>query len=159
MAQSDNLMNFCIRFYQQSAGGSNTCKNPIKMKTFKFYLLCLSLFAAVSLVEAQSSEVPSTIISALNEGDASQLSACLNANVELVIDNKNDVFSKQQASGIISDFFRKNRVSGFQLLHKGNKDLASFAIGMLKTSNGNYRVYVLTRKNEIQQLRIEPSND
>ena len=129
------------------------------MKTFKFYLLCLSLFAAVSLVEAQSSEVPSEIISALNEGDASQLSTYLNANVELVIDNKNDVFSKQQASGIISDFFRKNRVSSFQLLHKGNKDLASFAIGMLKTSNGNYRVYVLTRKNEIQQLRIEPSND
>ena len=129
------------------------------MKTFKFYLLCLSLFAAVSLVEAQSSEVPSEIISALNEGDASQLSTYLNANFELVIDNKNDVFSKQQASGIISDFFRKNRVSSFQLLHKGNKDLASFAIGMLKTSNGNYRVYVLTRKNEIQQLRIEPSND
>lgn len=129
------------------------------MKTFKFYLLCLSLFAAVSFVEAQTAEVPSAIISALNEGDASQLSANLNANVELVIDNKNDVFSKQQASGIISDFFRKNRVSSFQLLHKGNKDLASFAIGMLKTSNGNYRVYVLTRKNEIQQLRIEPSND
>ena len=129
------------------------------MKTFKFYLLCLSLFAAVSLVEAQSSEVSSEIISALNEGDASQLSTYLNVNVELVIDNKNDVFSKQQASGIIADFFRKNRVSSFQLLHKGNKDLASFAIGMLKTSNGNYRVYVLTRKNEIQQLRIEPSND
>ena len=129
------------------------------MKTFKFYLLCLSLFLAVPFIEAQSAEVSSEIISALNEGDASQLSAYLNANVELVIDNKNDVFSKQQASGIISDFFRKNRVSSFQLLHKGNKDLASFAIGMLKTSNGNYRVYVLTRKNEIQQLRIEPSND
>ncbi|MEI6752551.1 MAG: DUF4783 domain-containing protein [Paludibacter sp.] len=129
------------------------------MKAFKFYLLCLSLFTVVSFAEAQSSEVSSEIISALNEGDASQLSAYLNANVELVIDNKNDVFSKQQASGIIADFFRKNRVSSFQLLHKGNKDLASFAIGMLKTSNGNYRVYVLTRKNEIQQLRIEPSND
>ncbi len=129
------------------------------MKTIKFYLLCITLFTVVSFVEAQTAEVPSAIISALNEGDASQLSANLNANVELVIDNKNDVFSKQQASGIISDFFRKNRVSSFQLLHKGNKDLASFAIGMLKTSNGNYRVYVLTRKSEIQQLRIEPSND
>jgi len=30
---------------------------------------------------------------------------------------------------------------------------------MLKTATGTYRVYVLTRKNEIQQLRIEPSND
>ncbi len=129
------------------------------MKKLKFYLICLSLFLLVPFTNAQSAEVSSEIISALNEGSAGELSGFLNANVELVIDNKNDVFSRQQASGIISDFFRKNRVSGFQLLHKGNKDLASFAIGMLKTSNGNYRVYVLTRKNEIQQLRIEPSND
>ena len=129
------------------------------MKTLKFYLLLSSLFLVIPLIEAQSTEVPSEIIAALNEGNSSQLSAHLNANVELVIDNKNDVFSKQQATGIITDFFKKNRATGFQLLHKGNKDLASFAIGMLKTSDGNYRVYVLTRKNEIQQLRIEPSND
>jgi len=129
------------------------------MKKIKFFLLLSSLLLVVPLIEAQSTEVSAEIISALNDGNSSQLSAYLNANVELVIDNKNDVFSKQQASGIIADFFRKNHVNSFQLLHKGNKDLASFAIGMLKTSDGNYRVYVLTRKNEIQQLRIEPSND
>jgi len=129
------------------------------MKTIKLLLLTTCLFLAVPMIKAQSSEVSSDIISALNDGDASQLSGYLNANVELVIDNKNDVFSKQQATGIVTDFFRKNRVTGFQLLHKGNKDAASFAIGTLKTSTGNYRVYILTRKNEIQQLRIEPSND
>jgi hypothetical protein len=117
------------------------------------------MLLAVSAIKAQSAEVPSDIISALNNGDSGQLSGYLNANVELVIDSKNDVFSKQQATGIITDFFRKNHVTGFQLLHKGNKDAASFAIGTLKTSSVTYRVYVLTRKNEIQQLRIEPSND
>jgi hypothetical protein len=129
------------------------------MKTIKLFLLCTCLFCAIPLIEAQNSEVSSDIISALNEGDASQLSAHLNANVELVIDNKNDIFSKQQAAGIIADFFRKNPVNSFQLLHKGNKDAACFAIGVLKTSMGSFRVYVLTRKSEIQQLRIEPSND
>ena len=129
------------------------------MRTFKFFLLSACLLLAVPALKAQSAEVPSSIISALDGGDASELSNYLNANVELVIDNKNDVFSKQQATGIITDFFRKNKVSDFQLLHKGNKDAASFAIGTLKTSTGNYRVYILTRKNEIQQLRIEPSND
>ena len=129
------------------------------MKTIRFFLLSICLLLAVPVIKAQSSEVSSDIITALKEGDAGQLSGFLNANVELVIDNKNDVFSKQQATGIIADFFRKNRVNGFQLLHKGNKDAASFVIGTLKTSTGNYRVYVLTRKNEIQQLRIEPSND
>lgn len=129
------------------------------MKTIKLFLLCTCFFCAIPIISAQNTEVPLDIINALNQGDASGLSSHLNNNVELVIENKNDVFSKQQASGIIADFFRKNSVSSFQLLHKGNKDNASFAIGILKTGSGSFRVYVLTRKNEIQQLRIEPSND
>ena len=129
------------------------------MKTIKLFLLSACFFCVVPLMEAQSVEVPSEIITALNSGDASQLSNYLNSNVELVIENKNDVFRKAQATEILADFFRKNKVSGFQLLHKGNKDAASFVIGTLKTSSGSFRLYVLTRKNEIQQLRIEPSND
>ena len=134
-------------------------KNHIQMKTIKRFLLGFSIVFGLSMLQAQSLEVPSSIVTALDAGNASQLSAYLNDNVELMIGNQNDVFSKQQASGIIADFFRKNRVTDFQILHKGNKDAASFAIGTLKTTSGNYRVYVLTRKNEIQQLRIEPSNE
>ena len=133
------------------------------MKTIKLVLLSFLMLSALPNVVAQSSEVSSEIISALDKGDAGKLSAYLNTNVELVVGNKNDVFSKQQASGIITDFFRTNKVSSFQLLHKGNKEATSFAIGEIKTNTGNYRVYVLTRKSGnqtvIQQLRIELSND
>ncbi len=129
------------------------------MKTIKLLLFSFILFAAIPNLHAQAVEVPSGIISALDEGSAGSLSGYLNDNVELVIGAQNDVFSKQQATGIIAEFFRKNRVNSFELLHKGNKDAASFAIGTLKTGSGTYRVYILTRKNEIQQLRIEPSND
>lgn len=134
-------------------------KNLIHMRTIKLFLISFSLFFALPYIPAQTSDFPSEIITALDKGNAGQLSGYLNSNVELVIENRNDVFSKQQASGIISDFFRKNKVNDFLLLHKGNKDAASFAIGTLKTSSGNFRVYVLIRNNEIQQLRIEPSND
>ena len=133
------------------------------MKTIKLVLLSFLMLCALPHVAAQSSEVPPEIISALDKGDAGKLSAYLNTNVELVVGNKNDVFSKQQASGIITDFVRTNKVSSFQLLHKGNKEATSFAIGEIKTNTGNYRVYVLTRKSGnqtvIQQLRIEISND
>jgi hypothetical protein len=133
------------------------------MKTMKLFVMSMVLFVATPFLSAQSVEVPSEVITALNDGDANKLSGYLNANVELVIDNKNDVFSKPQATGIIADFFRKNKVTGFQLLHKGNKDAASFAIGTLRTASGSFRVYVLTRKTGnqtvIQQLRIEPSNE
>lgn len=133
------------------------------MKSIKLVLLSFLMLCALPHVVAQSSEVSSEIITALDKGDAAKLSAYLNANVELVVGNKNDVFSKQQATGIITDFFRTNKVSSFQLLHKGNKEATSFAIGEIKTNTGNYRVYVLTRKSGnqtvIQQLRIEISND
>ena len=133
------------------------------MKSIKLVLLSFLMLCALPHVVAQSSEVSSEIISALDKGDAAKLSAYLNANVELVVGNKNDVFSKQQATGIITDFFRTNKVSSFQLLHKGNKEATSFAIGEIKTNTGNYRVFVLTRKSGnqtvIQQLRIEISND
>ena len=133
------------------------------MKTIKILLISLFVCTALTYVNAQSNEISSEIISALDDGNASEINNNLSANVELVIGNKNDVFSKQQASGIINDFFRTNKVSSFQVIHKGNKDAASFAIGTLKTSGGNFRVYVLTRKQGsnplIQQLRIESSND
>jgi len=81
----------------------------------------------------------------------------------LVVDDKNDIYSKQQASGIITDFFRSKKINSFNVLHKGNKDAASFVIGTLKTSTGTFRVYVLTRKQGatplIQQLRIESTNE
>ncbi len=129
------------------------------MKTTKLFLLCACIFCLLPTLKSQSLEVPAEILNALNSGDAGQLNNYLNTNVELFIENKNDVFSKSQSSQIITDFFRKNHVTGFQLLHKGNKDAASFVIGTLKTSSGTFRLYILTRKNEIQQLRIEPSND
>jgi hypothetical protein len=133
------------------------------MRTIKSLLISLFVLTATSYIAAQSNEISSDIISALDEGNSSDINSFLGANVELVIGNKNDVFSKQQASGIINDFFRTNKVSSFQVIHKGNKDTASFAIGTLKTSGGNFRVYVLTRKQGstplIQQLRIESSND
>ncbi|MBP1677797.1 MAG: hypothetical protein H6Q20_2356 [Bacteroidetes bacterium] len=133
------------------------------MKTKRFILFAATILLTLPFALGQSTDIPSDIFTALNNGDAGKLSAYLNNNVELVIGNKNDVYSKQQASGIISDFFRQNKVTSFQLLHKGNKDAAGFAIGELKTSTGTYRVYVLTRKagNQpvIQQLRIESSNE
>jgi len=132
------------------------------MKSLKFYIFTLLFISSAGALYAQNGEIPNEIVSALNSGDAGKLSGYLNTNVELAISNKNDVFSKQQATGIISDFFRTNHVQSFQVLHSGTKDTSSFAIGTLKTSGGSFRVYVLVRKSGgqtvIHQLRIEPSN-
>lgn len=133
------------------------------MKTIKFIpLFVLFLFFAQSS-PAQNADVHAGIVTALKTGDAPKLASYFNDNVQLVIENKNDIYSKQQAQRIVADFFRKNTVSNFEVLHQSTKEAASFIIGTLYTSGGKFRVSVLTRKNGsntvIQQLRIESNND
>lgn len=133
------------------------------MKTIKLISVSVLLLGVVFLGFAQSNDVPPEIVSAIESGDAARISSFLNNNVELVVENKNDVYSKQQATSIITDFFRNKRVTSFQVIHKGNKDASIFFIANMRTNSGIFRVYVLTRRtgnqNLIQQLRIEPSND
>ena len=129
------------------------------MKTLISFLMLICSFGIVSAQQ----DVSDNILNALAGGDAVTLSSFFNDNVELVVGVTNDVFSKQQATGIISDFFRRNKVSSFQVLHKGTKDTSAFSICTMKAGNASYRVYVLVRKTStrqlIQQLRIESSND
>jgi hypothetical protein len=133
------------------------------MKTKKLLLLLPFLFLGLSVGYAQSGEAPDEIVAALDNGDASKLSSFFISNVNLVIGTKNDFYSKQQASGIITDFFRNNKVNSFNVIHVVPKDAVTVVIGNLKTSGGIYRVYVYTRKagahSVIEQLRIENSND
>lgn len=133
------------------------------MKTKRLFLLLPFLFLGFVSGYAQSGEAPAEIVAALDNGDASKLSSFFISNVNLVIGQKNDFYSKQQAAGIITDFFRNNKVSAFSVIHVVPKDAVTVVIGNLKTSGGTYRVYVYTRKvgsnSVIEQLRIENSND
>ncbi|HOG06147.1 MAG TPA: DUF4783 domain-containing protein [Paludibacter sp.] len=129
------------------------------MKSLMPFIL---LMCSVFVVHAQP-DVSDKILNALTAGDAATLSAYFNDNVELVVGSTNDVFSKQQATGIVTDFFRKNKIQTFQILHKGHKDTSAFAICTMKAGNAAFRVYVLVRMQSgrqfIQQLRIESTND
>lgn len=128
----------------------------------KTLISVLFLMCSVTALHAQR-DVSEDILNAIASGDAVTLSSFFNDNVELVVGSTNDVFSKQQATGIITDFFRRNKVSSFQVLHKGIKDTSAFSICTMKAGNSSYRVYVLVRRTStrqlIQQLRIESSND
>lgn len=133
------------------------------MKTIKILLFAFLMLTLNQAASAQGSGIPGEVVAAISQGNTAKLTPYLGSNVELVIGTKNDVYSKQQAVEIVAEFFRKNTVVDFQILHSGNKDTSSFAIGTLKASTGTYRVYILTRKTDgkslIQQLRIESSNE
>lgn len=130
-----------------------------KMKKLLSIFLILGLAASVAL--AQSTE--ETVSAAIKVGNYKELSKHFDTKVELNIASKEDSYSKAQAELIIKDFFAKEKVTTYTVIHRGKSpDGAKYAIGTLQTSGGKYRTYILTKdvggKARIQQLRIE-AND
>lgn len=104
-------------------------------------------------------QVPNEVILSLKTGDASTLSNYFNENIELVVLDKDDVYSKEQAKQIVASFFSANSPQRFAIIHQGGKEGARYAIGNLTTTTGVFRVYFLLKekgqKAYIHQFRIE----
>ncbi|MDD4226648.1 MAG: DUF4783 domain-containing protein [Mariniphaga sp.] len=130
---------------------------PLLLEKNKFFVI--TLFAVLLFFIPAKSQVPNEIIQSLKSGNARALSAYFNQNVELVIPESDNVYSKAQAQLIVSDFFSSYPPSNFLVIHQGGKEGAFYVIGSLVTSKGYFRVYFLLKKNEgkdfIHQLRIE----
>ncbi len=131
------------------------------MKKIKFLVIAIVLLAGSNIVSAfPIFDIPPKIFDAMKVGNATELSKHFNSSVELVILDKDDVYSKQQAEQILKSFFEKNKVKSFTLLHQGGKEGAQYAIGNLETVSGKiYRVYFLVKESAgqplIHQMRIE----
>lgn len=126
-------------------------QNP--MSVFKTFLLTAIFMLFINAA------VPNDIIQAIKEGNSSLLAKYMNSNIELLVNNVDGIYSKQQAEQILDNFFKKNHPTDFKLVHEGGKDKQKYAIGTLTTKNGSYRVYFLIKySNEvplIHQLRFE----
>lgn len=104
-------------------------------------------------------QVPDEIIASLKLGNARALSEYFNQNVELVVPENDNVYSKAQAQLIVSNFFSSHSPQNFSVIHQGGKEGAQYVIGNLGTQKGTFRVYFLLKKSDgkdfIHQLRIE----
>ena len=111
------------------------------------------------LIQPVNAQVPDEIITCLKAGNAKSLSGYFNQNIELVVPESDNVYSKAQAQLIVNDFFNSHIPETFSVIHQGGKEGAQYVIGNLATSKGTYRVYFLLKKNDgkdfIHQLRIE----
>lgn len=128
----------------------------LSIKKITSLILLLSGFALIS-----NAQIPDEIISSFKTGNSKTLSTYFNQNVELVVLDNDNVYSKAQARQIVSNFFKNftPKPDGFSILHQGGKEGAKYVIGNLLTTNGSFRVYFLLKKNNgkdyIHQLRIE----
>ncbi|MBI5218452.1 MAG: DUF4783 domain-containing protein [Bacteroidia bacterium] len=127
---------------------------------FRILFPIILFIVSVSTAEQiTTTNIPEEIVTAIKTGNAKELAKFFNQNIELVIQNQEDVYSKAQAELIIKDFFSKNTPSDFTILHQGGKEGARYAIGSVKTANGNFRIYFLLKMKNYQplihQLKIE----
>jgi len=130
------------------------------MSTIKKFVITLTLFIGVLFFSNHvMAQVPDEIIQSLKSGDSKTLAAYFNQNVEMVVLENDNVYSKAQAQQIVNKFFSTNPPESFSVIHQGGKEGAQYVIGNLVTGKGSYRVYFLLKKNSgkdyIHQLRIE----
>jgi hypothetical protein len=139
------------------------------MNLIKHRFSILLVFSFLSLFTyAQTpngSYLPEQISTALNEGNVRLLSSFFNANVELVVLDKMDVYSKPQAFLIVQDFFYRYPPTKFTVIRDGTNDTNSaiYAFGDLYTSRGKFRTSILIKiinnQYSIQQLKFVPNNN
>lgn len=128
--------------------------------TKKISFFAILFFALMA--SSASAQVPNDIIKSFDTGNSKLLSGFFNQNVELVVLDNDNVYSKAQAEQIVASFFNsfppvdKN---AFTVIHNSGKEGAKSVIAKLQTTKGNFRVYFLLKKTDekeyIHQLRIE----
>ncbi len=120
-----------------------------------------SLMAIVlvsSLVLNESSI--SAISKALSTGDADSLSDFFDREITLGILDQEGIYSKEEASQLLQDFFSKNAAQSFVQMHQGKSkgQDSQYCIGNLKAGNTTYRVYIYMKVENgryiIQELRF-----
>ncbi len=132
------------------------------MKTF-ISILIFTFFSKSPL--GVTLDISEDITAAIKTGVASNVVKYFSANVDMKIIEKEGVYSKAQAELILKDFFTKNPIKSFSIIHKGaSKNGEQFAIGIYESISGQkIRSYFLFKKTEgglaIQQFRFEPQDE
>src|SRR5690606_17107934 len=123
---------------------------------FKRWLWSLVFVFQFSLVFAQNTV--SGVAQALAKGNIGVISSHFDKAVSLSVSGTQATYSSSQAEMVLKDFFSKNPPQGF-VLEQSKDGNMPYAIGVLKTSSGNFRAYIAARWKDgkllIQEIRLE----
>ncbi len=112
-----------------------------------FSLIFCSIYGQENLLNELSN--------AFASGNAKLLYEKSEDNVKLSLLAKENIYTNEQVRVLLKAFFDENPPIDYTVVHKGNKDNATFVIGDMKTTSKTYRIFYLLNNSLIQQLRIE----
>lgn len=121
------------------------------------YTPFLAIFLAI-LSPAFATAQQSSIESALQKGNATELGTYFAKSVDLILPEDDDTYSAADAITVLSDFFSKQGVKGYKRVHLNapQEGRANYSIGDLYTAKGTYRttIYFDTQQ-KITEIRIQ----
>lgn len=126
------------------------------MKRLLGFLLLVSAWFAPAALRAQApNDVFARIEAAIRVGDVETLSRFFNASVQVTTPEVDQDFSAVQAKHVLKEFFDKNKVRSFALIHRGQSGDSYYAMGEYQSLNGKYDVnLILVRNGNSFQLDI-----
>jgi hypothetical protein len=93
------------------------------------------------------------------QGNADNLSAWFDDNLEIAVVSKGSNASKAQAKQIVKTFFESYSPRSFEVNHTAGRDNMKYALGTLKAGGENFSVTIFVsskgKSYKIQQLKIE----
>ncbi len=91
-------------------------------------------------------ELPDEIKKAFVSGNSEQLALFFDRNVELMLLERGDVYSKEQAQLIMKNFFANQVPESFTIESESREDSTNYALALFQTRKTNYRVFIAYRK-------------
>ena len=93
------------------------------------------------------------------QGNADNLSAWFDDNLEIAVISQESSASKAQARQIVKTFFESYTPRSFNISHTAGRDNMKYALGTLKAGGENFTVTIFVSSQgktyKIQQLKIE----
>ncbi|MBX3102601.1 MAG: DUF4783 domain-containing protein [Bacteroidetes bacterium] len=110
----------------------------------------------------QADEVFARIERAILAGDAGTLASFFGSQVEVTITDREDIYSKDQATFVVKEFFQNYPVRSFKILHKGSSSNTYYAVGEYYSTRGKFDTNVFIKRSGntyvIEQIRFELEN-
>lgn len=117
------------------------------MNLIKAPIIILFLFMFQSLEMKSQSTFPKELQNAFVSGNSEILARYFGKNIELMLLDKGDVYSKAQAELIIQNFFSKHKPQSFTIETESSNEDINYAVALFETRKNKYRIFITYRKN------------
>ena len=129
----------------------------------RFLKIAFVLFALLScgrlLAQPAGYDVFVPISKYMAQGNADNLSAWFDDNLEIAVVSQGSNASRAQAKQIVKTFFENYTPRSFEVNHTAGRDNMKYALGTLKAGGENFSVTIFVSSKgktyKIQQLKIE----